>query len=762
MTTILKRGRGQAAAIAAFALCALAPSATVAQAAEIGVVGELNTTGAGAVGRIGSISVDPNTGDVYLTDPENHRVMKYDAAGNFVLTFGREVNRTKVNQAGTTAAEQNVCTASSGDECQPGTEGVGPGQFALCAGVAVDPTDDDVYVTNTPDFSSENGAVERFDPNGSYISEIQSGVGGAPQMRIGFTNPLAVDLIGNLYVANISSAEPGIFKFNSSGSYLGLVNNGPLYYDYENLAVDQDGALYTSSASREDLKFGPAGLLLFIFQQYEFEEGIQRLPGLTTSLATGDFFNLIVHYEHHLPTEETEVVEYNPRGTEVHSYPTFGADSATKLAFDAARGRLYETREQHVLIYGPFPVPTPQAPSVSDEGSSDYDLNSVSVEARVDPHLVNTTYAFEYGTDPSLAGATSVPAVPRDVGAGYLPVGVKAELGGLRQSTTYYYRVVAHSAFGGGAGSTVPGPVSAFTTLAPRPSVVTEGASEVGFDAATLNGIVRPGSVGAASDAKWCFEYGRAGSSEYNLGSLPLRPEDAGEGDASVPVSLHLTRLEPGSTYRYRLVAVNSLGLGQGSSACGVEDGQEADGAEGLFTTSTSLPAPVAVSGAASGVSPNGATISGIVEAHGLRTSYEFQIGLDTGYGAQVFGEAGADVEPRQVSLALGSLQPGTTYHYRLVAISQAGTSYGADATFTTSTFPSAALSAPATAPLVATPSFEFPATVTVSGKPGVGTKKRKSRRAGAKARKKTVRRHGKAARGARRAGHSRDGRAGR
>ena len=86
---------------------------------------------------------------------------------------------------------------------------------------------------------------------------------------------------------------------------------------------------------------------------------------------------------------------------------------------------------------------------------------------------------------------------------------------------------------------------------------------------------------------------------------------------------------------------------------------------------------------------------------------------MDTSYGVQVFGQAGEGPEPVPVSLELQYLQPGTTYHYRLVAISPAGTSYGADAMLTTPVYPTSVLSAPASAPLLATPAVAFPTTPT-------------------------------------------------
>jgi hypothetical protein len=62
------------------------------------------------------------------------------------------------------------------------------------------------------------------------------------------------------------------------------------------------------------------------------------------------------------------------------------------------------------------------------------------------------------------------------------------------------------------------------------------------------------------------------------------------------------------------------------------------------------------------------------------------------------------------VSVVVSSLQPGTTYHYRLVASSHFGASYGVDMSFTTPGVPSAVLLAPPAPPLIVTQPFAFPA----------------------------------------------------
>ncbi len=725
----------------AVALCALALNAGGAKA-SIGPIGSFGHTGPGALSEPRGLALDQNSGDVYVADRAGNRVVKYDPSGTFILMFGKEVNKTKVeeNEAGKTVseAEENVCTAESGNECQTGKEGSGAGQLNGPAGIAVDSNTGDVYVGDPP-----NARVEKFDPAGHYISQIVSGVGAAPSFELEqYRSNLGVDLKGDLYIVN-AYPKNEVLKLDPSGAFTGLSfkeNSGIGMVFPDSVAVDPNGLVYVTQFGPV-VKFSSSGSAL---GDLAIPAGTGAREGVAVDLSTGNVFTTDEK------EGEGEVIEYNSLGEQLATLPTA---STFAIAYEAGDGMLYQIDpfSDEVSIYGTFPIPVAKAPVVSSESSSDYRLTSATVSAQVNPNLLDTTYYFQYGTDPTFEDALSVPVSPADIGSGYLPLVVNADLSGLQQSTTYYYRVIAHNSFGGASGTTITGQTEAFTTLAPAPSATTAGTLEVTFDSATLAGSVFPGSVGAASDTKWCFQYGTGAGSEYNLGSVPLLPSDAGQGMSAVPVSLRLTRLEPGVTYRYRLIAVNSLGLGSASTACGTEGGQEADGSEGIFTTSISLPSPLVMTGTASGVTQNAATMSGTVNPRGFRTTYEFQVGLDTSYGVSIFGEAGAGFQAAPVSLSLQYLQPGTTYHYRLVAVSQGGKVYGADETLTTPVFPTAVLSAPTTTPLVATPVFAFSA-APGTAKSNVTTTKKSKKKATKRTKKKAKKKAGKKGKQARKA----------
>ncbi len=100
---------------------------------------------------------------------------------------------------------------------------------------------------------------------------------------------------------------------------------------------------------------------------------------------------------------------------------------------------------------------------------------------------------------------------------------------------------------------------------------------------------------------------------------------------------------------------------------------------------------PLAVTGAPSATGTGGATLTGRVNPVGAETSYRFEYGLDQGYGSQTTPRsAGAGPTAQPVSEDVSGLQPGTTYHYRLVASRDGVDRPGDDMTFTTTTGPAA------------------------------------------------------------------------
>jgi hypothetical protein len=98
---------------------------------------------------------------------------------------------------------------------------------------------------------------------------------------------------------------------------------------------------------------------------------------------------------------------------------------------------------------------------------------------------------------------------------------------------------------------------------------------------------------------------------------------------------------------------------------------------------------PAVVTGGTSSRTNTSAVLNGTVNPNGSSTTYYYQWGPTTGYGATSKpASAGQGTKAVSVKATAAGLAPGTTYHYRLVATNQFGTSAGRDRTFKTTGHP--------------------------------------------------------------------------
>ena len=200
-------------------------------------------------------------------------------------------------------------------------------------------------------------------------------------------------------------------------------------------------------------------------------------------------------------------------------------------------------------------------------------------------------------------------------------------------------------------------------SAATAPTATTGPVTATAPTTATVSGSVNP----EGSATTWYVEYGTSVSYGTKTSSV-----SAGSGTASTAVSASLASLKPATTYHYRFVATSSAGTGHG--------------ADGILTTS-SLPA--VVTGAPTAVTTTSATLNGTVDPSGRPTTWYFEYGTSTGYGTKTpVKDAGSGTGAAAVSAAVTGLTTGRTYHVRLVATNDAGTSRGADQTFVTSAAP--------------------------------------------------------------------------
>lgn len=137
-------------------------------------------------------------------------------------------------------------------------------------------------------------------------------------------------------------------------------------------------------------------------------------------------------------------------------------------------------------------------------------------------------------------------------------------------------------------------------------------------------------------------------------------------------------------------------------------------------TLAAAPPLPGASTGGVSNVTPSSAVLHGSLDAKARPTNYTFQYGTTKSYGIQTplipGGQAPSAI---QVSQLIGNLQANTTYHYRLLATSARGSTFGADRTFKTSKIPLSLQIAGAPNPVPFGDPFAVQGTLTGTGNAG-------------------------------------------
>lgn len=213
--------------------------------------------------------------------------------------------------------------------------------------------------------------------------------------------------------------------------------------------------------------------------------------------------------------------------------------------------------------------------------------------------------------------------------------------------------------------------VQVFTAV-PLPEVTIDPIGAVTAETIQLSGSVDP--QGNSTD--WRFEYRVQGGALWSNGPSGHAGDDTGP----VPVSGEIAGLEPNLTYEARLVAI-------GAESARTKDKTSAsaivtfDTAKSLAFASTRYAAPRTASTA---------RINGFINPRNDVTSYYFEWGETSSYGrsapVSMDGNAGSGGAQVIVAEQLTGLQPGTRYHYRLVAVSSSGKAVGEDRSFTTRT----------------------------------------------------------------------------
>jgi hypothetical protein len=371
-------------------------------------------------GGAGPIAVDQAADLVYVIDHPTGSLLKFDLSGHPVAFTG-----TAGNIAGNAITGLSFFSFGSGSQ------------------VAVDSTTHRIYVTS-------GNSVVAFEASGEP-AEFTAGPGSGTNAIGGFTELLgvAVDLDGNIYTSDYGF---GVRIYSPTGEFVTqFETSGPA-----NVAVDSAGAVYVNRWEGNVLKFTPSGPVTPATTYLAATEPFDPTNSLTVTVdpLTNDVY-----------IAESEVVQsvglrariawYDENGNLLATFAGEGEagaiESSEGVGVDDG-GKVFvadwpNSGLSQVEIFGEE-VFNPEAPSVISLGVTDVTATSATLQARLNPNTLPTTYHFEYGLvdcapDPSLC--TAVPAAGASIGSGHEPVGVSAAVTDLEPNTTYHFRIVAEN-----------------------------------------------------------------------------------------------------------------------------------------------------------------------------------------------------------------------------------------------------------------------------------------------------------------------------
>ncbi len=635
-----------------------------------------------------------DVGDVYVVDASGNRIEQFSSTGAFIAAWGWGVSANGKN-------EYQVCTSA----CQTGIAGSGAGQLDSPEAIAVDnsgnpgdPSDGDVYVTNTAD-----NAIEKFGPAGEYVGQLTK----AAFAGIDATEGIGVDPSGVVWVYYAVGIDPAVDGFNDALVNESISQRSDLGEGVaeRGFAVNSEDDLYINSHEKPTLleKLGSAGGTLV-----KEVGGAGYKTGFAVDLSNDNVYvdNGAVGAENSgLPDSGTTVTELAADGSPLETFgfgPLIGGGA---VAVDSATHRVYvaEHAGDDVDV---FALGTPP-PSPSTEAAQEVMHGSATLHGELNPEAVpgGVGFYFSYDEGASCTGPGSI-TTPFDNGAanarGSGEVPEQATVTGLEPGTTYAFCLVAYK-YGSTSGSTLT-----FTTLSFAPAVESDS-ERVHEGSITPSGAIFEANVNPENESTVCeFQYVDAKAfAETGYATAAAVPcETALTGRGFQHVSATAINLRSGTTYHFRVLASNATSVGEGKPTAG-EDSQ--------FTTQGS---PLLSTGEAQNITRTTATLAGTVDPVGAETTYHFAYIDQAEYERALAGDAEEKADPyaegegtapieltelveknkfekiivpdeSYAAQAVGpilatAMLPGTTYHYALVAENLVGVTIGPDETLTT------------------------------------------------------------------------------
>jgi hypothetical protein len=335
------------------------------------------------------------SGNVYVTDTNNHRVQRFSSSGTFLGKWGATGSGD-----GQFTGAHGIATDSAGNVyvvdqllnrvqkfsstgsflAKWGSLGSGDGQFSAPTGVAVD-SSDNVYVADTG-----NSRVQKFSSAGDFLDEWGSSGAGDGQ----FTLPsgVAVDSSDDVYVADTGNSR--VQKFSSAGVFLdewGSPGSGDGQFGATltpslDLAVGRsDNVIVSDPANDRVEKFRPIGTFITKWGSIGVGPGEFNLPSGVAATGSGSAY---VVDQGNSRVEQFHETDSTEPDTALDSGPSGVSAGDVSFAFSTAESELlgFECRLDTAEWVS---CSSPKAYTNLPEGSHAFRVRAVDAAGNPDP-----------------------------------------------------------------------------------------------------------------------------------------------------------------------------------------------------------------------------------------------------------------------------------------------------------------------------------------------------------------------------------------
>ena len=632
-------------------------------------------TGAGQFGSESpyAVAIGPE-GDVWAADTSNNRIEQFGPEGEFVKAFGEGQIHDPYGLAFDSAGHLWVMSTGNSRMVEFSREGALLSQPSVGGGpyydIAVD-SEDDLWVVGAHQ-------VKKLNPKGEVL--LAFGSEGAGNGQLDVATGIAVDSEDDVWVAD--SGNDRIQEFNPQGEYLaqfGSEGAGEGQLDFpRKVAFDSEGSLWVVDSYNDRIQrwsYGPSAVTLPATYVQPSQVTLDGMVNPNGEAGT------TYQFEYGQTTAYGSVIPSQPRKLGPGSRDDYVDETLAELPLGATYHYRVVASNETGTTYGADEIATTALPlswaECTERAGGRFESSECSEESspgawepvrlRGSGESVNAT-GGPFALTAKIAGASSTIECETEVS------GVK-----LKNPENGGYSFGVNGAGGGvGIGSAVLG----FSACQEEGStleaceVIPSAGRGVAFQLLRLEG--EPGLALSPEEGTTLAVFTLSGSECPSPGT-----ELSLTGTAYGLYSNAASQIEfTGETTARDLQLSGADAVATGTVGLRTS-------ADGYVQVLTAL--PKALTKPAAEVKRTGATFGGTVTPESLDTHYRFEYGTTTAYGHSAPAEAadaGEGLSTIDVSQPVSGLQEGTGYHYRLVATNEAGASYGADKTFTTTTLP--------------------------------------------------------------------------